>query len=67
MRDQRKHLALKQLDLASLGNTGNRFIVDLENGKQANHAAADGAGPDGPARPGGGGAGQGRTVAVRAQ
>jgi hypothetical protein len=26
-------LALKQLDIAGLGNTGNRFIVDLENGK----------------------------------
>ena len=24
---------MKQLDLAGLGNTGNRFIVDLENGK----------------------------------
>ena len=33
MREQRKRLALKQLDLAGLGNTGNRFIVDLENGK----------------------------------
>lgn len=33
VRDQRKRLALKQLDLAGLGNTGNRFIVDLENGK----------------------------------
>jgi len=33
IRDQRKRLALKQLDLAGLGNTGNRFIVDLENGK----------------------------------
>lgn len=30
---QRKRLALKQLDLAGLGNTGNRFIVDVENGK----------------------------------
>ena len=29
----RYRLALKQLDLAGLGNTGNRFIVDLENGK----------------------------------
>ncbi|WP_346728209.1 helix-turn-helix domain-containing protein [Rubrivivax gelatinosus] len=26
-------MALTQLDLAGLGNTGNRFIVDLENGK----------------------------------
>lgn len=33
IRDQRKRLALKQLDLAGLGNTGNRFIVDMENGK----------------------------------
>ena len=33
VRDRRKHLALKQLDLAGLANTGNRFIVDVENGK----------------------------------
>jgi len=33
IREQRKRLALKQLDMAGLGNTGNRFIVDLENGK----------------------------------
>ncbi len=33
IREQRKWLALKQLDLAGLGNTGNRFIVDVENGK----------------------------------
>ncbi|MCK6423587.1 MAG: type II toxin-antitoxin system Y4mF family antitoxin [Burkholderiaceae bacterium] len=33
IREQRKRLDLKQLDLAGLGNTGNRFIVDLENGK----------------------------------
>ena len=33
IREQRKRLNLKQLDLAGLGNTGNRFIVDLENGK----------------------------------
>jgi y4mF family transcriptional regulator len=33
VREQRKRLALKQLDLAGLGNTGNRFIVDLESGK----------------------------------
>jgi y4mF family transcriptional regulator len=33
VRDQRKRLALKQLDVAGLGNTGNRFIVDLESGK----------------------------------
>ncbi len=33
VREQRKRLGLKQLDIAGLGNTGNRFIVDLENGK----------------------------------
>ncbi len=33
VRDQRRSLALKQIDLAGLGNTGNRFIVDVENGK----------------------------------
>ena len=33
IREQRKRRALKQLDLAGLGNTGNRFIVDVENGK----------------------------------
>jgi HTH-type transcriptional regulator / antitoxin HipB len=33
IREQRKRMALKQLDLAGLGNTGNRFIVDVENGK----------------------------------
>lgn len=33
IRGQRKRLALKQRDLAGLGHTGNRFIVDLENGK----------------------------------
>lgn len=33
VREQRKRLALKQLDVAGLGNTGNRFIVELENGK----------------------------------
>ncbi|MDZ4695752.1 MAG: hypothetical protein SGI86_11440, partial [Deltaproteobacteria bacterium] len=31
VRDRRKHLALKQLDLAGLANSGNRFIVDVEN------------------------------------
>lgn len=30
---QRKTLGLTQLDLAGLANTGNRFIVDVENGK----------------------------------
>ena len=33
VRQQRKRLALKQLDIAGLGNTGNRFIVELESGK----------------------------------
>ncbi|WP_319004835.1 hypothetical protein [Hydrogenophaga taeniospiralis] len=33
MRNQRARLALRQLDVAGLGNTGNRFIVELENGK----------------------------------
>ena len=33
VRERRKRLALKQLDIAGLGNTGNRFIVDLESGK----------------------------------
>jgi HTH-type transcriptional regulator / antitoxin HipB len=33
VRAQRKRLALKQLDIAGLANTGNRFIVELENGK----------------------------------
>jgi HTH-type transcriptional regulator/antitoxin HipB len=33
IRERRKALALKQLDMAGLGNTGNRFIVELENGK----------------------------------
>ncbi|MBU6259149.1 MAG: helix-turn-helix transcriptional regulator [Burkholderiales bacterium] len=33
VRARRKRLALKQLDIAGMGNTGNRFIVDLEGGK----------------------------------
>jgi HTH-type transcriptional regulator/antitoxin HipB len=33
IRAQRKHLGLNQLDIAGMGNTGNRFIVDLESGK----------------------------------
>lgn len=33
LREQRKNLKLTQADLAGIGNTGNRFIVDLENGK----------------------------------
>jgi len=31
---QRRHtLALKQVDVAGLGSTGNRFIIELERGK----------------------------------
>ncbi|MGI4861366.1 MAG: helix-turn-helix transcriptional regulator [Janthinobacterium lividum] len=33
IREQRKRLGLRQVDLAGLGGTGNRLIVDLENGK----------------------------------
>lgn len=33
IRARRVQLDLRQLDLAGLGNTGNRFIVELENGK----------------------------------
>jgi y4mF family transcriptional regulator len=33
VRAQREKLLLRQVDVAGLGNTGNRFIVDLENGK----------------------------------
>lgn len=33
IRDRRKQLALTQLDLAGLANSGNRFIVDVEGGK----------------------------------
>lgn len=33
VRKQRKRLALKQTDIAGLGGTGNRFIVELESGK----------------------------------
>lgn len=32
-RAQRRMLGLKQDDIAGMGNTGNRFIVDLERGK----------------------------------
>ena len=32
-RARRKAKALTQADIAGLGGTGNRFIVDLENGK----------------------------------
>ena len=33
IRERRKQLALTQLDLAGLSNSGNRFIVEVENGK----------------------------------
>jgi HTH-type transcriptional regulator/antitoxin HipB len=33
VRRQRKQQTLNQSDLAGLGNTGNRFIVELERGK----------------------------------
>ena len=33
VREQRKRVALTQTDIAGLGNTGNRFIVELEHGK----------------------------------
>ena len=32
-RERRQELALTQLDVAGLSNTGNRFIVELEQGK----------------------------------
>lgn len=32
-RDRRKALELIQLDVAGMANTGNRFIVELEQGK----------------------------------
>jgi len=33
IRSARKEQALTQKDIAGLGNTGNRVIVDIENGK----------------------------------
>lgn len=33
IRRRREQLALKQTDLAGLGGTGNRFVVELERGK----------------------------------
>ena len=33
LRTRRNLLQLKQADLAGIANTGNRFIVDVENGK----------------------------------
>ena len=32
VREQRHKLSLRQIDLAGLGNTGNRLIVDIEKG-----------------------------------
>lgn len=33
VREQRQELNLRQIDLAGIGNTGNRLIVDIEKGK----------------------------------
>lgn len=33
VREQRKAVGLRQTDLAGIGNTGNRLIVDIEKGK----------------------------------
>ncbi len=33
VREQRQALNLRQMDLAGIGNTGNRLIVDIERGK----------------------------------
>ena len=33
VRERRKSLALKQADVAGLGGSGNRFIIELESGK----------------------------------
>lgn len=33
VREQRQKLSLRQIDLAGIGNTGNRLIVDIEKGK----------------------------------
>lgn len=33
VREQRHGLHLRQIDLAGIGNTGNRLIVDIEKGK----------------------------------
>lgn len=33
VREQRQALNLRQVDLAGVGNTGNRLIVDIERGK----------------------------------
>lgn len=33
VRERRHRLALKQVDVAGLGGTGNRFVIELERGK----------------------------------
>lgn len=33
VREQRREQHLRQIDLAGIGNTGNRLIVDIEKGK----------------------------------
>ncbi len=33
VREQRRVCGLRQIDLAGIGNTGNRLIVDIERGK----------------------------------
>jgi len=33
IRAQRNRLELRQLDVAGLGNRGNRFVIDVESGK----------------------------------
>lgn len=33
MRERRHTLGLKQTDVAGLGGTGNRFVIELERGK----------------------------------
>lgn len=33
VREQRQASSLRQVDLAGIGNTGNRLIVDIEKGK----------------------------------
>jgi len=35
IRQRRKHLGMKQADLALVSGTGLRFISDLENGKES--------------------------------
>jgi y4mF family transcriptional regulator len=35
IRERRKHLGMKQADLALVSGTGLRFISDLENGKDS--------------------------------